>query len=183
MTDLYLLEPEPSAAWFPFADCRPLSEMRAGAWLIRERWEAIAEGDTQAVFAPLHLRNFVEDGVPPLMEQRPVKGPALIGRSDFAPAGIGLELPGGAARFIHEGITVGWWIPAGSTWDGPDEQGPGVELDGLLLRGAYDLVTALEHLLHADAADFTMERGDPLPDACTVIGDPADVVLLGAAVE
>ena len=58
-----------------------------------------------------------------------------------------------------------------------------MELDGLLLRGAYDLVTALEHFLHADAADFTVERGDPVPDGCTVIGDPADVVLLGAAVE
>src|SRR5207249_1924042 len=83
----------------------------------------------------------------------------------------------------HEGATVGWWIPAGSTWDGAHDQGSGVELDGLLLRGAYDLVTALEHFLHADAADFTVEEGDPLPDGCTVIGDPADVVLLGATVE
>jgi UDP-N-acetylglucosamine diphosphorylase/glucosamine-1-phosphate N-acetyltransferase len=35
----------------------------------------------------------------------------------------------------------------------------------------------------ADAADFTVERGDPIPDGCTVIGDPADVVILGATVE
>jgi UDP-N-acetylglucosamine diphosphorylase/glucosamine-1-phosphate N-acetyltransferase len=56
-------------------------------------------------------------------------------------------------------------------------------LEGLLLRGAFDLVTALEHLLHADAMDFTVERGDPVPDGCTVIGDPADVVLLGGSVE
>ncbi|MBI4502958.1 MAG: hypothetical protein HY700_17575 [Gemmatimonadetes bacterium] len=183
MSDVYLLEPEPSAVWYPFGDCRPLSEMRAGAWLIRERWEAIGEGETRAVFAPAHLRDFVEDGVPPLVKQNEVNGPALIGRSDFAPAGTRPELPPGPARLIHEETAVGWWVPSGSKWNGNQEEWPGIELDGLLLRGAYDLVTALEHLLHADAVDFTVERGDELPDGCTVIGDPADVVLLGATVE
>ena len=98
MTDVYLLEPAPAAAWFPFGDCRPLCEMRAGAWLIRERWEAIGDGETQAVFAPAHLREFVEDGVPPMVAKEAVSGPALIGRSDFAPAGTRPDLPARPTR-------------------------------------------------------------------------------------
>ena len=183
MTDVFLIEPPRSAAWFPFGDSRPLSEMRAGVWLIRERWEAIGEGEVRAVFAPAHLRDFAEDGVPSFVERKSVKGPALIGRSDFAPSGTRPELPERPARLTHEQDTVGWWVPAGHAWEGDHEDWPSLELEGLLLRGAFDLVTALEHLLHADAMDFTVERGDPVPDGCTIIGDPADVVLLGASVE
>lgn len=182
MTDLFLLDPEPSSAWLPFSDCRPISELRAGAWLIRERWEAIAEGETRAIFAAPHLQGFTEDGVPPVTSRHPVEGPAIIGRSDFAPTGTRPDLPNGPVCLSHEGASVGWWVPPGSRWDVPADW-PSVELDGFPLHGVYDLVTALEQLLQADAADFTMEKGDPIPDACTVIGDPAEVVLLGAAVE
>ena len=37
---LYLLEPmNPGPAWAPFAGVRPVAELRAGIWRIRERWE------------------------------------------------------------------------------------------------------------------------------------------------
>ena len=72
MTDLYLLEEDLGAAWFPFHHCRPVSELRAGAWLIRERWEAIADGGTQAIFAAPHLHGFAEDDVPPVTAVAPV---------------------------------------------------------------------------------------------------------------
>ena len=49
-----------------------------------------------------------------------------------------------------------------------------IPIDGILLHGAYDVLTALEHLLAADTTDFTHEPGDELPVATTVIGDPAD---------
>ncbi len=183
MTDLYLLDPPAAAAWFPFADSRPVCELRAGAWLIRERWEAVANGDTREVFAAPHLHDFSEAGVPPVTGMHPVRGPAMIGRSDFAPAGVPPAFAGEPARLAHEGETVGWWIPAGAEWSGPDVAWTAVDIEGVALRGAYDLVTALELLLAADAADITAERGDPIPDGCTVIGDPTDVVLLGARVE
>ena len=37
---LYLLDPDPAPAWAPFAGVRPLCELRAGAHLVRERWES-----------------------------------------------------------------------------------------------------------------------------------------------
>ena len=183
MTDLYLLEPDLSPAWFPFGSCRPICELRAGVWLIRERWEAAAGCESRTIFGPEHLHTFVEDNVPRVGAQEPVPGPAIVGRSDFAPIGDDLELPGEAARLVNDETTVGWWVPARTTWDGNGEDWPTVEVEGVVLHGAYDLLTAMEHLLAPDTVDFTHEAGDELPPGSMVVGDPGDVVILGAAVE
>jgi UDP-N-acetylglucosamine diphosphorylase/glucosamine-1-phosphate N-acetyltransferase len=183
MTDIYLVEPEPSPQWSPFQECRPIAEVRAGAWLVRERWEAIGGGETRAIFGPPHLHGFAEEGVPAVTAAERVAGPALIGVSAFAPSGERPELPSRPARLENDDETVGWWIPFGSHWEPGMAIADAVTLDGLVLRGSYDFVTALEHLLVADTADFTHEAGDPLPDGSLVIGDPTDVVVLGAAIE
>ncbi|MDH4045905.1 MAG: putative sugar nucleotidyl transferase [Gemmatimonadota bacterium] len=183
MPELYLLDPSPAPVWAPFQFSRPVAECRAGAWLIRERWEAIADASATAVFAAPHLHAFVEDGAPPVRAQEPVHGPALIGRSDFAPAGVPPDLPAGPARLVNEDETVGWWVPTGSVWTGATAEGEPVELEGVRLHGAFDLVTALEHLLVGDVADFLREGGDPIPEGSIVLGEPHEVVLLGAAVE
>jgi UDP-N-acetylglucosamine diphosphorylase/glucosamine-1-phosphate N-acetyltransferase len=183
MTAVFLLEPDTSSAWFPFADSRPVCELRAGAWLIRERWEGVADGETQAVFGGKHLQTFCEDGVPPVSARETVTGPALIGRSDFAPTGLSADLPRVPARLVNDDVTVGWWVPEGETWESEHEDWDALEIEGMLLHGAYDVVTALEHLLTTDTTDFTHEKSDPLPQGCIVIGDPSDVVILGASVE
>ena len=183
MTQLYLMEPAASSAWYPFADARPVCELRAGIWLIRERWEAIAQVDAAAIFGPPHLQGFAEEGVPPVGELAQVTGPALVGRSDFAPSGVAPELGRVSARLVNDGETVGWWVPEGAAWEHDDAGAASVDVEGLLLAGAHDLVTALEHFLAADVADFTRETNDGVAEGCTVIGDPADVIVLGATVE
>jgi UDP-N-acetylglucosamine diphosphorylase/glucosamine-1-phosphate N-acetyltransferase len=183
MTDLYLIEPENTGAWYPFADARPVAELRAGVWLIRERWEAVGECETAAIFGPPHLQPFSEEGVPRVTPLAVVDGPAIVGRSDFAPSGVQPSLGRKPARLVHEGETVGWWVPQGERWEAGSRDGPEVEVEGLRLHGAHDLVNALEHFLPPDTADFTRERGDGVPDGCHVIGDPADVVILGGSVE
>ena len=183
MTTVYLLEPEYTKEWFPFAGSRPICELRAGAWLIRERWEAASEGDASGIFAPSIIHSFVEEGVPPVTEKESVVGPAVIGCSDFAPAGVHADLPDHPARLVNDGVTVGWWVPEGVTWDGDQPEWEESEIEGVSLQGAFDIVTAQEHFLAPDTLDFTQEAGDPLPQGSVVIGDPADVVILGAAVE
>lgn len=182
MTELYLVEPQDTGAWYPFADARPVAELRAGVWLIRERWEAMGELETAAIFGPPHLHGFREAGVPPVRAPGVVEGPAMVGRSDFAPSGAPPELGDAPVRLVNDGQTVGWWVPQGARWDGGLE-GEEAALDGMLLHGAYDLVGALEHYLPPDAADFTREQGDAVPDGCIVIGDPGDVIILGGEVE
>jgi UDP-N-acetylglucosamine diphosphorylase/glucosamine-1-phosphate N-acetyltransferase len=183
MTDIHLLEPDNSPEWSPFAQCRPICELRAGAWLIRERWEAAVDGEAVAVYSTKPMHAFVEEGVPTVSERQAVAGPAFVARSDFAPAGVKTTLPKSPARFVNEATTVGWWVPRGATWEGEHADWVEVEIEGMLLNGSFDIITAQEHFLAPDALDFAHETGDPLPQGSVVIGDPADVVILGAAVE
>jgi UDP-N-acetylglucosamine diphosphorylase/glucosamine-1-phosphate N-acetyltransferase len=183
MTALYLLEPEPAGpAWAPFAGVRPVSELRAGIWRIRERWEAALDADTTAILGS-HVDGFHEAEEPPVRPVGSIDGPAVIAVSRFAPSGNRVALGGQHRRLVHEGVTVGWMVPAGERWDGGSEDGPALEIEGMLLRGAYDLVTALERLLPADCADFRAAPAGNVPEGSLVLGDPADVRCRDALVE
>ncbi|HEU5261446.1 MAG TPA: putative sugar nucleotidyl transferase [Gemmatimonadales bacterium] len=179
---LYLLDPEPAPAWTPFAGVRPLSELRAGAHLIRERWEAFVGAETTEIMALPHLAGFVEPGVPPVTARHPVTGPAIIGSSTFAPRGIAPAFPDGAFRLSCKGVTVGWGVGPGATWNGPQPHAAAVEVSGLVLHGVYDVLPALDQLLAEDLAVLVGDS-DAIPRGCTVIGDPGLLALRGAAVE
>ena len=179
---LYLLDPDPGPLWAPFAGSRPLCELRAGAHLIRERWEQFTGVETKEIFALPHLARFVEPGFPTVTARHPVSGPAIIGSSTFAPRGLAPSLPSGACRLTSDGVTVGWGIGAGDTWDAPRAGATTVEVRGVVLRGAYDLVRALESLLAEDIVRL-LGDGDPIPRGSTVIGDPAGLTVRDAPVE
>jgi UDP-N-acetylglucosamine diphosphorylase/glucosamine-1-phosphate N-acetyltransferase len=182
VSGLYLLEPDaPGPEWAPFAGVRPIAELRAGAWLIRERWEAACGLDTAAVLAR-HAEGFHEVGAAPVRTAERVVGPAIVASSTFAPGGEPISSDG-VRRLEHQGTTVGWIVPAGEHWDGPHDRGPAVEVEGLPLRGAFDLITALETLLAADCEDFIGTATSPVPEGSIVLGDPARVIARGAAVE
>jgi UDP-N-acetylglucosamine diphosphorylase / glucose-1-phosphate thymidylyltransferase / UDP-N-acetylgalactosamine diphosphorylase / glucosamine-1-phosphate N-acetyltransferase / galactosamine-1-phosphate N-acetyltransferase len=179
---LYLLDPDPAPAWAPFLGARPLCELRAGAHLIRERWETFCGTEAAGVFALPHLAGFTEGGVPPVTPRRPVPGPAVIGSSTFAPQGLAPALPAGAFRLTCGGITVGWGVGAGATWDRPQPHAAAVEVAGVVLHGVYDLVAHLERLLLADLRPM-LGDSDPIPAGSTVLGDPAAIALHDAGVE
>ncbi len=179
---LYLLDPDSSAAWAPFAGARPLCELRAGAHLIRDRWEFFAGTGTKEIFSLPHLAGFVEAGVPAVAARHPITGPAVIGSSTFAPRGRAPDLPASTFRLTCEGITVGWGVGPGATWDGPQPHAVAVEVPGIVLRGVFDLLPALERLLAEDLTSLLGES-DSIPRGSTVLGDPALLGLRGATVE
>ena len=179
---LYLLDPDPSPGWIPFAGVRPLAELRAGAHLVRERWETFVGAETAEIFALPHLAGFAEAGVPPVIARHAVRGPAVIGSSTFAPRGLAPALPAEAFRLVCRGITVGWGVPAGGSWEGPRPEARPVEVEGLVLHGVHDCVRALETLLRDDLLPLVGDS-DPIPRGSTVVGDAAAVVLREAAVE
>lgn len=182
MSGLYLLEPaDPGPEWVPFAGARPIAELRAGAWLIRERWEAAVGLDTVAVLGT-HVEGFNEPGAAPVHAGARIDGPAIVALSAFAPSGARID-PGEAHRVTHQGATVAWVVPAGESWQGPHDRGTAIEIEGLPLRGAYDLVTALEVLLPADCADFIGSSTSAVPEGSLVLGDPARIITRGALVE
>ncbi|MGH7538362.1 MAG: hypothetical protein ACREMF_06990, partial [Gemmatimonadales bacterium] len=179
---LYLLDPDPAPVWAPFAGVRPLSELRAGAYLIRERWETFVGAEATEIFALGHLAGFAEPGMPPVAPRRAVAGPAVIGSSTFAPRGVAPELPAVPVRLVCQGITVGWAVPAGSSWEGPVAGAQAVEVSGVVLHGVFDLIPALGRLLPEDLRQM-LGDSDPVPAGSTVIGDPATLVLHEALVE
>ena len=181
-TALYLLDPEPTPAWAPFAGVRPLCELRAGAYLIRERWESFIGSEVSEVFAAAHLAGFDEPGLPTVVARRRVPGPAVIGSSTFAPHGLAPDLPAIPTRLVSRGITVGWAVPAGATWDGPLADAQPVEVPGMVLHGIFDLIPALQKLLPDDVRGM-LGDSDPVPAGSILIGDPGALALHEALVE
>ena len=181
---LYLLDPDPAPGWAPFAGVRPLSELRVGAHLVRERWEAFLGTEVAEIFALPHLAGFAEAGVPTVSPRHPVAGPALIGSSTFAPRGLAPALAeeGGPFRLTCGGMTVGWGVGPGATWDGPQPHATAHEVAGVVLHGVHDVIRALEPLLREDLVGLLGES-DAIPAGSTVLGDPAWIALHDAAVE
>ena len=183
MNRLYLLEPDaPGATWAPFAGVRPVAELRAGMWRIRERWEAALDRDAEAILGD-HVAGFREGDEPPVRGFGPVDGPAVVAASWFAPTGARVEIPAGVRRLTNAGRTVAWVVGEGERWLDPHESGKAAEIDGLPLRGTYDLVTALEQLLPADCADLEAAPRGGVPEGGIVLGDASRVVIRGALVE
>ena len=63
---------------------------------------------------------------------------------------------------------MAWVVPPGSRWSGPTDQGQALEVDGLLLRGCHDLVTALVRFLPADCLGFAAGPSDLIAAMTTV---------------
>lgn len=183
MTALYLLEPErPRPNWTPFAGVRPVAELRAGVWKIRERWEAALDLETSAILGE-HIAHFHEGFEPPCRAVTPIEGPAIIAASWFAPTGAPLSFTGGSSRLTSGGATVGWIVPPGQRWSGPSDAGDPTEIDGLLLHGTWDLLAALDRFLPTDCLGFQAGPRDPIPSGAVVLGDPLLVLAHRAKVE
>jgi hypothetical protein len=188
MTRLYLLEPEipdPAAPgpWEPFGGVRPVCELRVGAWLVRERWQASLDLRETAGIVGDHVEGFVDVESPPVVPARAIEGPAMVAASCAVPPREALRLGPECPRLVLEDRTAAWWIPPGDRWPGARDSGPARAIGGMWLQGCHDVLGALERFLASDCLEFTAEAGDPLPGGCIVIGDPAHVVCLGARVE
>lgn len=180
---LVLLEPAaPGPEWQPFVGVRPLAELRAGIWKVRERWEAALDRDTTTIVGR-HVTGFHELVEPPVVAEQALAGPTVVAAAWFAPTGAPIVLAPETRRLTHAGETVAWVVPPGARWSAPDESGAAQDVDGLRLRGTFDLVTALELFLASDCLGFAAGDVDPLPSASIVIGDPALVLCRGAQVE
>ncbi len=183
MTALYLLEPpQPRPDWIPFAGVRPIAELRAGVWKIRERWEAALDLETSAILGD-HIAWFHEGLEPECRAAGPVDGPALIVASWFAPTGAAIALGPTTRRLTSGERTVGWVVPSGQRWTGPADTGEAQPVEGLLLRGSWDLLAALDHYLVNDCLGFQVGPRDPVPAGAIVLGDPGLILAHQAQVE
>ena len=69
-----LVEPTDRRAWAPFSGARPVAELRAGVWRIRERWEVATGCTARAIMGDL-AAGFHELDEPPTLPSRAIARP------------------------------------------------------------------------------------------------------------
>lgn len=182
MTRLICLEPaQLGLEWEPFRGARPIAELRAGAWKIRERWAAVF-GLSDVTIMGDHTSGFADADTTATVGRGEIRGPAIVVRSDFVPSRGTIEPDKNVRRFVHHNTSVAWIVPEGETWN-DDSSGGSIEIEGILLKGAWELIAALEQLLPGDCTGAASTGADPVPAGSIVLGDPRQVACFGADVE
>jgi len=191
MTALVLYDDAQARSFEPFALTRPISELRAGALLTRQRWER-ASGEAAAGFlGATHLSHFDDPDAPHALATIP-RG-ALVANSRFAPA-LDTQPSPGAARYVSSGrivaVRVDAEIAAGEMHDGgrpldelPVARGETVELRGWWLDEVWSYVGLLSHMLASDTAVLGAEMRPVGKDETTIVGDKAVYAEEGVTIE
>ena len=154
---LIFFDDQAAAAFHPFALTRPCCELRAGALLVRQRWEIASGEDTLGFLAPQHLADFDEPGAASAIAGRLPAGSMVV--NSRCAIGLGV-LPrdadawscGGrlvAVRLRQEADPEAVLRDGGSLESLVGGQKP-VEVDGKWIDRIWDLVRLLPELLAAD---------------------------------
>ena len=84
---LYLFDDARRAQFEPFALTRPVSELRAGAEIIRARWEKIAGTKAYGFIGAPHVADFDEAGaVPSVSAEQTIPAGSVIANARFVPS-------------------------------------------------------------------------------------------------
>ncbi|MBC7673812.1 MAG: hypothetical protein H7247_15445 [Polaromonas sp.] len=93
MSDIYLYDDACARTFEPFALTRPTGEMRAGALLVRERWERALGARVAGHVSSPHLAHFEEPGAPPVLTSGVLPRGSWLANARFAPALAVLQSP------------------------------------------------------------------------------------------
>ena len=190
MSGLVFYDDERARRFEPFALTRPVSELRAGALLVRERWTRITGLPVSGFIGAGHLEDFEESGASSSL--REASAGSLLVNARFAPA---LDaMPNGATSLHCDGRIAAIRLTrpvdaselrngAVSLEDLAPESGGGAEVRGWWLDEVWHLLRYLGAMLGSDipllgAGVRTLESGE-----ATILGDHAVFAEDGASVE
>ncbi len=106
MTALFLWDDAAARLFAPFSLTRPVGELRAGAQLIRERWERLFGVAAEGFVSSQHLEHFEEFGAPPSAALVPAG--AIIVNARCVPAlDAGTTLPSLRSALVTEWVCSG----------------------------------------------------------------------------
>lgn len=83
MSGLYFYDDAKAREFEPFALTRPASELRAGALILRRRWERVTGLESKGFIGAPHLKNFDEAGAPAFLDGGEIPEGAIIVNSRF----------------------------------------------------------------------------------------------------
>lgn len=187
---LVLVDDAAAAGFQPFALTRPGGELRAGALLVRERWETATGVNAVGFVGAPHLDDFDEPGAPRALSGRIPAG-TIVANTRFA---VALRsLPDEASSWTGDGRLAA--VRLASDIDAADLRrdsgrlesfappGESAAIDGMWLDHVWDLVRILPDLLNDDIHQLAMTlECEPDPGASTVGTHPL-FVEYGATVE
>ena len=190
---LALYDDATARGFVPFALTRPLGEMRAGAELIRRRWElALGMACSGHLCAP-HLVGFAEPWAPGVLEFETLTAGAIVANSRFAPTLVPGAVDADAWTCDGEIVAVRLTVatPPAPFADGTRTLASFVkpdavvrELGGTWLRSVWDFIGHLPAMLTADIPLLAKDLMTSRPPAhATVIGQFEVHVEGGAHVE
>jgi UDP-N-acetylglucosamine diphosphorylase/glucosamine-1-phosphate N-acetyltransferase len=187
---LYLYDDDRARGFEPFALTRPASELRAGALLVRERWERALELRATGAVAPARLAGFAERGTPPMIDGGKLPAGAWLVNSRFAP----LLAPAAAGDvLIAEGRVAALRIPRAmeaAALDGTatlDSLATPAQrtatIGGWWMDELWDFVRELVPMLQEDLPSLGAGMQTALPDGALRTGTHHVFVEAGAVVE
>lgn len=194
----------------PFATSRPVGELRAGAFLVRERWELLLGRASHFVSAP-HLTDFSEFDAPPALREEVAPGTIIVNTRalpfelDFVSAYEGVSAAQRApdvwtvagrvaAVRVHDTLTAAQHAMLREGTLSLDELAPSdktasdtapVALAGVWLDEIWDVIRLLTELLQRDIPELAESVAARALDASesTIIGGHHVWVEEGAHVE
>jgi UDP-N-acetylglucosamine diphosphorylase/glucosamine-1-phosphate N-acetyltransferase len=188
---LYLYDDAEARCFEPFALTRPIGELRAGALIIRERWErSLGLGAAGSLVAE-HLSDFEEPGSPPAATGELPAGAVVANSRCVVP--LGARLPDAAVWRCGgrvAAVRLARATPASvfAHGDAPLESlcapgGSTAEIDGRWLSAVWDFIASLVEQLREDIAALGPELDCVLPEQAIVIGGEGIYIERGAVVE
>lgn len=195
MSDFYLYDDAAARGFEPFALTRPASELRAGAELIRKRWErAFGAKITGFIGAP-HLAAFDEPGAPPAVcaDSDVVPG-SIVANSRFVPALKAAKVDPKTRVWKNGGKVVAVRLSSShhasrfgegqlSLEELAQERAKGVDVAGRWIENVWDLIGTLVQQLQEDIPALGIELEVETPRDCIVIGEHPLFCEVGAKVE
>lgn len=86
MSGLYFYDDARAREFEPFALTRPASELRAGAMIVRRRWERVTGLESKGFIGAKHLNGFDEEDAPPSISTGEIPAGSVVVNSRFVVA-------------------------------------------------------------------------------------------------
>lgn len=177
MADLYLYDDERARRFEPFSLMRPASELRAGALLVRERWEGVLRCSAAGFISAPHLADFEEEHAARSVDLIPAG--SIVANARFAPD-VGV-VAGDASSFAARGrltaIRLTAPLEAAELRSGhvtleelPRVPGEAVEQKGWWIDEVWHLIRDLGAMLQSDIATLGSNMRKVAADEAAIIG-------------
>ena len=188
---VFLYEDERARGFAPFALTRPVCELRAGAVLVRHRWESALGAKADGFIGPAHLADFEELDAPPAAAGLLPAGSVIANSRCVLSLGA---LPQDVETWTCDGrvaaVKLARAVEIAALRDGrlPLEElagagGETADVSGRWLDEVWHLVRDLGAQLTEDIAAVGPRLTTVLPQGAVVIGDRGVFVEEGAVVE